>query len=130
MELRNGTALRKLQGTARLLELATAAGPNGVVVVDATLPDYPIIFANRGFEKMSGYLAKEVLGRNCRFMRDLTEEQPDLNALRAAVSEGREWSGVLRNYRKDGSPFWNELHISPIRDAHGQLTNFVGVLSD
>ena len=113
-----------------LLELAIAASSNGIVLTDATRDDNPIIYVNPAFERMTGYLASEVLGRNCRFLQDAHKEQPGLENFRAAVEEGREWTGMLRNYKKDGTPFWNEIHLSPVRDAEGRITNFIGVQED
>ena len=127
-----GEMLGDKQGTAgrRLLGLAVEASSNGVVLTDATRADSPIIYVNSAFERMTGYPAEEALGKNCRFLRDLGEEQPGLDGLRAAVEEGREWTGVLRNYKKDGTPFWNELSLAPVRDAQGKVTNYIGVLND
>lgn len=111
------------QGYGRqLLELAVEASSNGIVLTDATKDDNPIIYVNPAFERTTGYPREEVLGRNCRFLRDPREAQPVLDRLRAAVKEGGEWTGILRNYRKDGTPFWNELHLAPVRDAEGRLT--------
>ena len=119
------------QGYGRqLLELAVEASSNGIVLTDATKDDNPIICVNPAFERTTGYPREEVLGRNCRFLRDPREAQPVLDRLRAAVKEGGEWTGILRNYRKDGTPFWNELHLAPVRDAEGRLTNYIGVQED
>ena len=117
-------------GGRRLLELAVEASSNGIVLTDATKHDNPIIYVNPAFERISGYSAEETLGRNCRFLRDPREDQPGLDVLRAAVEKGEEWTGVLHNYRKDGEPFWNELHLAPVRDGEGKLTNYIGVQSD
>ena len=117
-------------GGRRLLGLAVEASSNGIVLTDATRDDNPIIYVNPAFERITGYPAEEVLGRNCRFWRDLREEQPGLDGLRAAVEAGGEWTGVLRNYKKDGTPFWTELHLSPVRDGEGTITNYIGVQND
>src|SRR5829696_3125915 len=114
----------------RLLDRAVAASPNGIVITDPKLPDNPIVYVNPAFEKISGYSAEEVRGRNCRFLQGDHRDQPALEELRAALGEERECRVVLRNYRKDGTPFWNELYISPVHDQEGTLTNFVGVQND
>jgi PAS domain S-box-containing protein len=114
----------------RLLGRAVAASSNGIVITDPRVPDNPIVYANPAFEKISGYTAEEVRGRNCRFLQGDCSEQPALDELREALTEGRECRVVLRNYRKDGTPFWNELHVSPVYDEEGRLTNFVGVQND
>ena len=70
------------------------------------------------------------MGKNCRFLADGEMEQPGVDELRIAIREGREWSGPLRNYKKDGTPFWNELYIAPVRDEGGRVVNFIGVQKD
>jgi PAS domain S-box-containing protein len=114
----------------RLLDRAVAASSNGILITDPNLPDNPIIYANPAFERTTGYLVEEVVGRNCRFLQGEDREQPALEELRAALREGRGCRVVLRNYRKDGSLFWNELHVSPVHNEEGRLTNFVGVQND
>jgi PAS domain S-box-containing protein len=114
----------------RLLDRAVAASSNGIIITDPTLPDNPIVYVNSAFEKTTGYAAEEALGRNCRFLQGSERDQPVLEELRGAIREERECRVVLRNYRKDGAPFWNELHVSPVRDDRGSLTHFVGVQND
>ncbi len=111
-------------------ERAIAASRNGIVITDPNQPDNPIVYVNPAFERMTGYTAEEIAGRNCRFLQGSTWDQPPLDVLRAALEEGRDCKVVLQNYRKDGSPFWNELSVSPVRDEQGRLVNFVGVLDD
>ena len=114
----------------RLLDRAVAASSNGIVITDPKMPDNPIIYVNPAFEEISGYTAEEVRGRNCRFLQGGYHEQPALDELREALTEERECRVVLRNHRKDGTPFWNELYVSPVHDEDGLLTNFVGVQND
>ena len=114
----------------RLLGRAVAASSNGIVITDPKVPDNPIVYVNPAFEEISGYTAVEVMGRNCRFLQADDREQPALDELREALTEARECRVVLRNYRKDGTPFWNELYVSPVHDEEGRLTNFVGFQND
>jgi len=114
----------------RLLDRAVAASSNGIVITDPKLPDNPIVYVNPAFEKISGYTTDEVRGRNCRFLQADDRDQSALDELRVALREKRECRVVLRNYRKDGTPFWNELYVSPVHDEDGRLTNFVGVQND
>ncbi|TCJ14808.1 PAS domain-containing protein [Rubrobacter taiwanensis] len=113
-----------------LLERAVAASASGIVITDPALPDNPIIYANPAFERITGYAVDEVLGRNCRFLQGEDRDQPRLAEVQAAVEEGRECRVVLRNYRKSGERFWNELYISPVYDDAGRLINFIGVQND
>jgi len=113
-----------------LLEQALGAATNGIVLTDCTQPDNPIIYVNPGFERMTGYLAGEVLGRNCRFLQGADTNQPGLAELREAVAAGRSATLVLRNYRKDGTSFYNELFISPVYDPQNRLSHYVGIQTD
>lgn len=100
---------------------------DSVVVTDARRPDNPIIFANPAFERLTGYTSAEIEGRNCRFLQGKDTDQPARRRLRGAVLIGVEAREVLRNYRKDGSVFYNELSISPVYDKQGRVEYFVGV---
>src|ERR687897_830707 len=114
----------------RLLERAVTASTNSIVISDPNQPDDPIVYVNPAFERTTGYAAEEVLGRNCRFLQGEDRNQSALEELRAAVYGGRHCPVVLRNYRKDGTLFWNELSIYPVRDEEGRMINFVGVQND
>src|SRR5215204_1223941 len=114
----------------QLLERAVTASTNSFVITDPNLPDNPLVYVNPAFERTTGYTAEETLGRNCRFLQDKDWNQPAVGELRAAVQEGRHCTVVLRNYRKDGALFWNELSIYPVRDEDGRMANFVGVQND
>ena len=100
--------------------------PNPVVITDARQPGNPIIYVNPAFERHTGYSAVEAIGRNCRFLQRDDRDQPGLETLRRAISNGEEVSVTLRNYRKDGSRFWQELHISPLRNESGEITHYMG----
>ncbi|MCC5806068.1 MAG: PAS domain S-box protein [Opitutales bacterium] len=109
---------------------AIASVASGVTIADARHPDLPLIYVNRGFERITGYSAKEAVGRSCRFLQAHDRDQDQLDVLRKALREGEPCNVRLRNYRKDGSLFWNELHISPVRTAEGELTHFIGIQID
>src|ERR671921_362549 len=113
-----------------LLERAVTASTNSIVICDPNQPDDPIVYVNPAFERTTGYVSEEVLGRNCRFLQGEDRDQPALGELRTAVREGHHCTAVLRNYRKDGSLFWNELSIYPVRDEEGHTASFVGVQND
>lgn len=117
----------------KLLKRCIESSSNGIVVADALAEDMPLVYVNPTFERITGYGAEEVLGRNCRLLQgddfDLSNEQA-LDQIRKGLARGDDISVVLRNYKKDGSPFWNDLYLSPIRDDQNSITHYVGVLND
>lgn len=121
---------KKSEARLRLMERAIAASSNGIILTDVQQPDNPVVYANPAFEAMTGYRADEMLGKNCRLLQRDDRNQPGLESLRAALQEIRECHVVVRNYRKDGSLFWNELRVAPVYDVDGYLTHFVGVQTD
>lgn len=124
------TERKALEEELRLHDQAIAAVSEGIVIVDARLPDQPIRYANAGFQRLTGYTALELLGRNCRFLQGPDTDTAAVAEVRAALAAGRTCDVELLNYRKDGTPFWNQLSISPVHDADGLLTHFVGVQRD
>jgi len=113
-----------------LLKRAIAASNNGIIITNAQDLDYPIVYVNSGFEKITGYSEAEVLGKNCNFLNKDDLEQPALKELRCALTEGRECQVILRNYRKDGTLFWNEFSLTPVQDESGRISHFIGVQTD
>ncbi len=103
---------------------------SGISVANAQLPDMPLMYVNPAFEVMTGYTLEDVEGQNCRFLQNGDTDQPGLTLIREALQQQRETVAVLKNYRKDGTLFWNELALSPIRNRDGVLTHFVGIQSD
>jgi diguanylate cyclase (GGDEF)-like protein/PAS domain S-box-containing protein len=127
---RFGTSATAVGSQAPLLERALRASASPVVVVDVTLADHPIVFANAAFERLTGYRLDEVLGRNCRFLQRDDRDQPGLDSLRAALAHKRPADAVLRNYHKNGGLFWNHLAMAPVPDDRGEPTHYVAVLND
>jgi PAS domain S-box-containing protein len=121
---------KKFEETLRLQERAIASSHNGIVITDFRRPNNPIVYINSAFEKITGYEASEVMGKNCRFLQGSDVFQPEKDILRNATLKGESCSVVIRNYRKDGSLFWNELNISPIFDDIGRVTHFIGIQTD
>ena len=114
----------------RLLERAVTASTNSISITDPSRPDNPLVYVNPAFERTTGYAAEETLGRNCRFLQGEDRDQQALGELRAAIREERHCTVVLRNYRKNGTLFYNELSVYPVRDENDRVTNFVGVQND
>lgn len=102
----------------------------GFLLTDPRLADHPIVYVNEPFLEMTGYPADEVLGRNCRFLQGEDTSEEAIDALRRAIADERPATVELLNYRKDGTPFWNQVHISPVRDREGQVVHFVGLQVD
>ncbi len=100
--------------------------PEGVVLVDAQDPERPVIYANPGFEALTGYSAAELIGRNLRLLQGDDREQDGRHRLREALGRGEGCRVLLRNYRRDGTVFWNETTILPLLDADGRVTHFAG----
>ena len=124
------TQLEMTSQNLLLYKMAITETYEGITIVDATHPDMPLIYVNPAFERITGYTSAELIGRNSRFLHEGDREQPALNEVRTAIREGKNCHVVLRNYRKDGSLFWNQLNVSPIYDAAGNLTHFVGIQLD
>jgi two-component system cell cycle response regulator len=100
--------------------------PEGVVLVDAQSPEQPVIYVNSAFEALSGYAAAELKGRNLRLLQAHDRDQDGRHRLRDTLSRGETCRVLLRNYRKDGTLFWNEMVVVPVRDAAGRITHFAG----
>nr|AML78127.1 putative LOV domain-containing protein [Telesonix jamesii] len=97
------------------------------VVSDATKPDCPILYASSGFFSMTGYSSKEVIGRNCRFLQGQDTDRNEVAKIRNAVKTSSSYCGRLLNYKKDGTPFWNLLTVTPIKDDNGKAIKFIGM---
>jgi PAS domain S-box-containing protein len=113
-----------------LRALAMQFSHSGIVIADAQASDMPIIDCNPAFEVISGYRRAEVVGRNCRFLQHEDAEAESLTAIRKAVADRVHTTVIIKNYRKNGTMFWNELSISPVFGESGELTHFIGIQND
>ncbi|KAL9244923.1 hypothetical protein vseg_018637 [Gypsophila vaccaria] len=109
------------------LKEALATLQQTFVVSDATKPDCPIMYASSGFFTMTGYSPKEVIGRNCRFLQGPETDQKEVDKIRQAVKNGTSYCGRLLNFKKDGTPFWNLLTVTPIKNDQGRTIKFIGM---
>ncbi len=114
----------------KLYERAINSSSNGIIITDPNLPDNPMIFCNPAFLQMTGYDEVDVIGKNCRFLQGDDLNQSELMILRNAIKEKKSCSVTLRNFKKDGTLFWNELKISPIFNNEGNITHYIGIQSD
>lgn len=121
---------KAIEKNLMLRSKALQSAYNGIIITDALKHDNPIIYFNSAFQKLTGYTDKEILNRNCRFLQGKDRNQAPLIKLRKCIKKGQSCQATLRNYKKDGSMFWNDLYIFPITDGNGIVTNFIGVQND
>jgi diguanylate cyclase (GGDEF)-like protein/PAS domain S-box-containing protein len=114
-----------------VLKAAVMDSRDGITISDFTLADNPLVFTNPAFERMTGYSLEEIVGKNCRYLQGEDKDQEDqLVIIRAAIKDKQPCLVTLRNYKKDGTMFWNELSMSPIFEEDGTLTHFIGIQKD
>jgi PAS domain S-box-containing protein len=104
--------------------------PVGITITDPDRPDNPIVYVNDAFERITGYRSADVLGRNCRFLQGADTDPEAVATLQSGIEAGEPVTVELRNYRKDGEPFWNEVTVAPVSNDAGEVTNYVGFQVD
>lgn len=102
----------------------------GVLITDERFPGHPVIYANDGFSKLTGYAIEEIIGKNLKLLQGPETDPQTVREIHQAIQAQRPYNGTLLNYRKDGTPFWNEMNIEPVFNEHGELVNYVGVQHD
>jgi len=116
---------------ARLLQMAINASNDGIVIAEKEGDqDKILIYVNPAFERLTGYTSEEILYQDCRFLQSGDRDQGALPLIREALSSGGSCREILRNYRKDGTPFWNELSLSTVKNPDDGQTYFIGVQKD
>ncbi|MCY1390557.1 Blue-light-activated histidine kinase 2 [compost metagenome] len=115
---------------AKLLQRMIDASNDGIVVAEQEGDDNILIYVNPAFERLTGYNANDVLYRDCRFLQNDDRDQPARQLIREALQNGTPCRRILRNYRKDGSAFWNELSITPVYNENNKLMYFIGIQKD
>ncbi|MCU4926373.1 PAS domain-containing protein [Halobacteria archaeon AArc-dxtr1] len=113
-----------------LLSQAVDVADLGIIITDPHQSDNPIIYVNQGFEALTGYSGAEALGRNCRFLQGIQTDPDTVSKLRRAIDRREPVTVELINYRKNGTPFWNRLQVTPVFDVNGSLTHFIGFQQD
>ncbi len=114
----------------RLRNRAIQAASQGILITDPNKKDNPIVYASAGFERITGYSAKEVLGQNCRFLQGKDTDKETIETLRRAIAARQGCAVEILNYRKDGTLFWNALSLDPVRNDAGELEHYVAVQND
>ena len=128
--VRDITDRKKTENRLFIKNRALGSAGNGILIADAKLPGHPIIYANSAFYKMSGYNSDEVIGRNSRFLQNDDRDQEAIGTMARAIEKGEPCQVEMRNYKKDGTLFWNEYTITPVHNDLGELTHFIGVQND
>ena len=126
--LQNGLGVIAQQNNQ--LQAAVLSAAVGIVVTDPNQSDNPIVFANPSFYQMTGYEPHEIIGRNCRFLQGAATNRDVIQNIRLAIRAGQPCRYTMVNYSKNGTPFWNDLTVTPVRDHNGRLVNFVGIQRD
>jgi diguanylate cyclase (GGDEF)-like protein/PAS domain S-box-containing protein len=122
---------RKAEETLRLRDQAIASVPIGVTISEYSKSNgCPLVYVNPAFEKLTGYERERIVGKDCRFLQGSDTEQRGVAKIRAALKEGQPVKAVLRNYKKNGKQFTNELQLTPVRNLEGEITHIVGVQTD
>jgi PAS domain S-box-containing protein len=103
---------------------------SAIIITDANQPDDPIIYINPAFEELTGYTEEDVIGKNCRFLQGEKTDKKSIDLLRDAIKKKESIRIELLNYKKNGTPFWNDLIMSPVKDDSGKVTHFVGLQLD
>lgn len=127
---RDITQRKRDENELRLLKRGIEASPNGVVMADATQPHLPLVYVNSAFTDITGYSAQEALGRNCRFLQGEDSNPEAVEKIRQGIARHQDVQVLLRNYRRDGRLFWNQLSISPVFNEVGECTHFIGIQQD
>lgn len=114
----------------RIMERSLEASSNAVIITDARLPGYPVMYVNPAFMRITGFSGEEVRDQTLDFLIGTDTSQEDVEAIKAAVFAEKSTTMTIRSYRKDGTPFWNQLFVSPVRDEAGAVTHFIAVMND
>jgi len=120
----------RFPGEGALKDRALDVASEGFSIADLRQPGAPLIYVNEGFERLTGYRADEVRGRNCRFLQGPGTDPAVAKAISQAIRDRHEIVVEILNYHKDGRPFWNRLSLTPVQDDSGETTHYIGVQSD
>ena len=130
LSIRDITERKAYQAELELKTQAIDGAPIGITISDPSQPDNPLVYVNDGYTELTGYTEAEGVGRNCRYLQGPGTREEPVAKMRAAIDNEEPVSVELRNYRKDGTPFWNQVTIAPVRDDDGEVVNFIGFQED
>lgn len=129
-ELASAENIAQAEREIAVITQAVLQSSDGLLICDANLPDYPIVFVNHSFIDMSGYSEVELIGRSCKMLQGADTCQETLSRMRRCIREGIRFDGTVLNYHKNGTVFWNRLSIAPVKSEDGELTHYVGTQRD
>ncbi|SCZ62150.1 PAS domain S-box-containing protein/diguanylate cyclase (GGDEF) domain-containing protein [Thiohalomonas denitrificans] len=124
---RTRRAREQAEAVLQVRNRAVESAHDGIMV---TAVDRGVVYVNPAFTQITGYSQEEMIGRDPGLLAGDDRDQPGIHALNSALKRGKEAAVLLRNYRSDGSLFWNELHVSPVVDADGTVGHYVGIIND
>lgn len=124
------TGRKAIEKDLKLKSKALSSAINGITITDNLQEDNPVVYLNSAFEALTGYAREEILNKNLRFLQGNDTDQAGIAEMRKAVEEGTSCEVEIRNYRKDGTLWWNKISITPIKNTQGEVTNFIGIQND
>ncbi len=127
---RNQLIQREAESRLRLQQRALESSANGIVILDWLDPGHPVVYANPAYAVMTGYDLSEIVGRNPVFLCNEDTDQPGIRMLDRALAREMTATVVVQNFRKDGTRFWNEIHVAPVADENGRVTSYVAITQD
>jgi diguanylate cyclase (GGDEF)-like protein/PAS domain S-box-containing protein len=126
----DSVARKRAEQALQLCERAIEASAHAIIITSASLPDHPVEYVNPAFQLITGYTAEEMIGRNIDVLYGDDDEQAGLEEIRSALREQRSANAIFRSYHKDGTLFWNDMYVAPVKDGADKVTHFVTALYD
>ncbi|PUA20172.1 EAL domain-containing protein [Glaciimonas sp. PCH181] len=126
----DNVARKRAELALQLCERAIEASAHAIIIISATLPDQPVEYVNPAFERITGYVGDEVIGRNISMLHRTDSDQAGIQEIRSALKEHRSANAIFRSYHKDGTLFWNDMYVAPVKDDADNVSHFVVALYD
>jgi len=127
---RDVTQKRMAEEELRIRERAIEASTHGIAIIDITKPDYPVIYINKAFERISGYHEQQILGQNISFLQRSQSDDVNQRRILLAIKECREETVEMQSHRHNGELFWCEMSVAPVRDPIGDVKHYVCIIND